>query len=309
MSLAFVYVTDEQGFELAMHSAMSLAMSQPFPCNVHIFCYRFSPKPGPAFRKGARKLKLNLVIDNIADEVLERHRTPGYVTKPALLKFLAIDRLVGRYDRIAYLDNDILVFDDLRIGEIEFGGSALAAVIDMDLSDTGWLRRPETPDYSAEIEARESYFNSGFLVVESRNWRSRELYRKYSAALDAHDLLCTYKIGCMSVDQCALNSVFRENWVRLPLSYNMQAGAKFTDSWKSSIVRHYCGKRKFIPIAPFRNDGRDIRHLNTIRRHLGHKRTLPPLLYEVLFRINAARNYPTAASVRRFLKAARARGL
>ena len=300
-------MTDESGFELALHSALSLAVSQPDPCVVHLFCYRFVPDLDTALPDGPGSL--TLIVEAIGDDALEQHQTFGHVTKPALLKLLAIERLVGTYDRIAYLDNDILVFGDLRIGSIAFGSSPIAAVLDIDLSETGWLRAWAPAEQHREIASAGSYFNSGFMVFESRNWHRDDFYGKYVAALDRHVDRCDYKLKCTSLDQCALNRAFEGCWVNLPLSYNMQAGGKFTTSWRSSVVRHYCGRRKFIPVSPFRSDSRDVRHLNEIRHRLGHRRMRLPLLYEALFRLNALRNYPRGSDVRRFLAAARRRGL
>ena len=307
MRCAFVYVTDEQGFELALHSALSLAISQPDPPTVHMFCYRFIPDLGRLLPRGAGSL--NLIIDGIGDERLEQHQTSGHVTTPSLLKLLAIDKLSGAYDRIMFLDNDVLVFQDLRIASLEFGTAPIAAVLDVDLSDTGWLRMSQPAALAEAIAGEAGYFNSGVMVFESRNWQGREFYDRYAHALDAHDAGCSYKIDCTSIDQCALNSTFRGNWLALPMSYNMQAGAKFAAPWRCSMVRHYCGRRKFIPLSLFRNDSRDVRHLNRIRRRLGHERASLPLLYEAMFRVNALRNYRANAGVRRFLHAARQRGL
>jgi hypothetical protein len=181
-----------------------------------------------------------------------------------------------------------------------FGRAPIAAVVDMDLSHTGVFRH--AAPMSAGGFRTSGYFNAGFMVFESRNWRGQEFREKYAAALDQHDICCVYKIDCTSIDQCALNVVFEDNWIKLPASYNMQGGAKFTASWKTASVRHYCGARKFLPISAFRNDGRDVRYLNTIRGALGMPRTPFPFLYEVLFRLNMARKFRSDFQMRQFLR-------
>jgi hypothetical protein len=87
----------------------------------------------------------------------------------------------------------------------------------------------------------------------------------------------------------------------------MQAGAKFTRWWKTAVVRHYCGPRKFIPISPLRNDSRDVRYLNEIRQAAGLSQTVLPAWYEILFRFNVIRKYRGDAPIRRFLGAIEAR--
>ncbi len=293
MKVAYVYVTDARGYDLMKHSAISLALSQPRPANVHVFCYQFMPGASDALAGGLKALKANVVIAPLSDPALEQHETCLHVTKPSLLKLLAVERLIDDYDRVVFLDNDLLIFDDLRIAELEFGSVPIAAVTDLDLTDAGWLRNSD--------DTGRGYFNSGYMVFESRNWRRGEFYAAYAAALDAHDQACPYKVSCTSIEQCALNVVFDRNWLRLPFEYNMQAGAKFTSPWQTAPVRHYCGSRKFVPVSPFRNDGRDVRYVNKIRHVLRLAGSSSPALHEMLFRINALRNYKGAAQVQAFL--------
>jgi lipopolysaccharide biosynthesis glycosyltransferase len=302
MKRAFVYVTDERGFELTRHSAASLALSQSEPCDIHIFCYHFSPRVPLRFSDAMAELRAKLIFHDIGDTAVEKHQTHGHVTTPTLLKPLAVAKLVSNYDRIVYLDNDMLVFDDLEIEAISFGRTPIAAVIDMDVSDTGWLRH--STGYRAAVggNLRGGYFNAGFMVFEAKNFDQEEINEKYADALDHHDIACPYKIDCTSVDQCALNIIFENNWTRLPASYNMQAGAKFTSDWKTAIVRHYCGARKFLPVSLFRNDGRDVHYLNRIRHAVGQPAIKYPFLFELAFQVNAVRKYRGDALIRQFLR-------
>jgi lipopolysaccharide biosynthesis glycosyltransferase len=303
MKRAFVYVTDECGFELARHSAASLALSQSEPCDIHIFCHQFSPTVPWQFASAMADLRAKLVFHDIGDTAVEEHQTHGHVTTPTLLKPLAVGKLVNDYDRIVYLDNDILVFDDLRVEKINFGRTPIAAVIDMDVSDTGWLRHSTGYLDFGVTNISGGYFNAGVMIFESKNLDLREVSETYADALDQHDMTCEYKIDCTSIDQCALNVTFKNNWTRLPASYNMQAGTKFTSEWKATMVRHYCGPRKFLPVSLFRNDGRDVRYLNKIRHAIGLPVTGYPFLYQLLFQVNAVRKYGSNALIRRLLRA------
>jgi lipopolysaccharide biosynthesis glycosyltransferase len=299
---AFVYVTDRSGYELAQHSAMSLVLSQPAPCAVQIFCYQFTPSPIAGFSELLAARGAILTVSPISNLAVEHHTTFGHVTTPTLLKLSAVAKLIRDYDRIIYLDNDILVFDDLKLGEVELGKYPIAAVIDMDLSATGVLRDTKWAAAGGKSENVGGYFNAGFMIFASENWQADSFLKDYAAALDEHELNCPYKLNCTSIDQCALNQTFERRWLKLPPSYNMQAGAKFTVSWKTAAVRHYCGNRKFVPVAAFRNDRRDTRHLNDIRRALGQPLILWPFLYEIPFRANTMRKYRSDALMRRFLR-------
>jgi lipopolysaccharide biosynthesis glycosyltransferase len=302
MKVCFAYVTDAKGFELAGLSIMSVAMSQPRPCHIHVFCYKFAPRPDRRLLDALTRLGAELSFSEIADVAVEQHPTHGHVTTPALLKLAAVAQLTADYDRIVYLDNDVLVFEDLKIGQLNFGAFPIGAVTDMDLTDTGALRNSSWRGASSRDQETGSYFNSGVMIFESANWRD-EFLDTYAQVLETHDHGCSYKLHCTSNDQCAANTAFRNNWLRLPTSYNMQAGAKFTDSWRTAVARHYCGPRKCVPLQPFRSDGRDVAYLNRIRRMLGQPTSRLGLLYDVLFWINRVRHHRGDTGMRNFLTA------
>lgn len=300
MRIALAYVTDERGFDLAVYSAMSIAISQRSCCDVHIFCYRFNPAQPEALARALALRGHGLALHPISDDAVEGHQTCGHVTTPSLLKITAVEVLIQVYDRVVYLDNDVLVFDDLNVAAIDFDGCPVAAVVDMDISRTGALRDAAWARPGATSRDISHYFNVGVMAFESSSWRGANYYDQYAASLHRHDIACRYKLSCTSIEQCALNEVFEDRWARLPARYNMQAGAKFTSAWKTALVRHYCGPRKFLPLSWFRNDARDVRLLNDIMRAAG----LPsrsPALFELPFRLNCLRHYASAASMRRFL--------
>jgi lipopolysaccharide biosynthesis glycosyltransferase len=302
MKVCFAYVTDKKGFELAGLSIMSVAMSQPRPCHIHVSCYKFAPRPDKRLLEALTRLGAELSFSEIADVALEQHSTHGHVTTPALLKLAAVAQLTREYDRVVYLDNDILVFEDLKIGHLNFGAYPIAAVTDMDLTATGALRHSSWLGASSRDQETGSYFNSGVMIFEAANWRD-EFLDVYAQVLETHDQGCSYKLHCTSNDQCAANTAFRNNWLSLPTSYNMQAGAKFTESWRTAAARHYCGPRKCVPLQPFRSDGRDVTYLNRIRRMLGQRTSRLGPLYDLLFWINRVRHHRGDTGMRNFLTA------
>lgn len=303
MKKAFAYVTDERGFELTAYSSIFLAFSQPGPVDIHFFCYRFVPKLSKKLSDLLERHQAVLAFHDIQDPVAENHPTSGHVTTPTLLKLLAVETLIDTYDLIVYLDSDILVFDRLNLESIGFQQRPMAAVIDMDLSATGALRHSvwSTPKGKAELG---DYFNAGVMVFQSATWLKGLFYDKYLKALNEHDIHCRYKLDCTSVDQCTLNYTFENNWAHLPLSYNMQAGAKFTPLWKNATVRHYCGTRKFMPLAPFRSDGREVRRFNEVDSLTSLLEVCRSVIFEGLFRLNRARNRRAASAMMRFLEVA-----
>jgi lipopolysaccharide biosynthesis glycosyltransferase len=302
MRIGFIYLTDSKGFDLAILSALSVGLSQPPPCHIHIFCYKFKAQLPKSLLEVVVRLGMHFSFDQVEDADAERHQTHGHVTTPTLLKLRAAAQLASDYDRLVVLDNDILVFQKLEINVIPFGAFPVAAVTDMDLSDTGMLRNTDWHSASSRTANTGDYFNAGMMIFATKNWRD-EFLEKYSAGLNTHDIECHYKIRCTSIDQCALNSTFAREWVKLSASYNMQAGAKFTRSWKTAPVRHYCGPRKFVPLAAFRNDGRDIKYLNVIHGMVGRPTSKLALAYGLLHCLNSIRNYRSSSPMRNFIVA------
>ena len=298
---ATVYVTDAQGFDLAIISAASIGLSRSGPCDIIIFCHKFTAQPQPRLSAELLQRGIRLLFRQIEDTAVDHHETHKHVTTPSLLKLRAVANLVSEYDRIVFLDNDVLTLQDLKLQELELGAYPIAAVIDMDISNTGAQRHNDwrTPvSRSGDIDC---YFNSGVMIFESSNWRN-EFLAQYAEALDEHDRGCVYKIDCTSIDQCALNSVFKNNWMQLPIGYNMQASAKFTGKWETAFIRHYCGSRKFLPLSPFRSDGKDVRHLNAIHHLLGRRTTRWGVIYQMLYSLNRIRRFRSALSIRKFLR-------
>jgi lipopolysaccharide biosynthesis glycosyltransferase len=300
MNVCFVYVTDRQGFDLATLSALSLGMSQPAPCHIRIFCHKFDPQPSKDMSEAVAKLGIDLSFSPVEDAAAEQHQTHGHVTTPTLLKLRAVETLVSDYDRVVFLDNDILVFKDLKIDKLDFGTSPIAAVADMDLADTGVLRNSDWRNDPRQAADVGSYFNAGFLVFEASNWHN-DFLAAYEIALDRHDHGCPYKINCTSIDQCALNVVFEDDWLRLSPTYNMQASSKFTESWKTAAVRHYCGPRKYVPLSFFRSDKRDVDYLNAINRLLGRPTSNLAPMYELFHALNRIRNHRNSGPIRDLL--------
>lgn len=309
MRTAFAFVTDERGFDLAMHSAASVALTQKRPSDIHVFCHQFDPPQASRLSSAFARVDSRLAFQHIQDEAVEHHKTHGHVTTPTLLKLSAIDCLIEGYDRVAYLDNDVLVFERLPIETINFGSAPLAAVVDMDVSDLGVHRDLHSDQPVSAGSICQGYFNAGVLIFECEKLADGYYTQRYRAALEEHRRKCTFKLNCTSIDQCALNIAFDERWISLPLSYNMQAGAKYTEAWRSALVRHYCGTRKFMPVSWFRNDARDVLLLNRVRRLLGRPAVGMPTLHELLFRLNIARKYRDDLTMRRFLRAVEASGL
>jgi hypothetical protein len=107
------------------------------------------------------------------------------------------------------------------------------------------------------------------MLSDCRIWCKQPWLRPlYDYHLKAHAISCDYKLNCVTTDQCVFNRVFEYTWKRLPLSFNLQGCALFTEHWEHAPVRHYVGPRKFLPVRRWRTDNRDLSLLTEIRASL-----------------------------------------
>lgn len=102
-------------------------------------------------------------------------------------------------DRVLYLDSDMIVTQDLsNLFELDMQGYPVAAVEDL----------PTTSDE----------FNAGLLLIDNKKWREEDVVNQL------FDLTAQHHHEVYG-DQGILNLAFRDNWYRLPLTYNLQVGS------------------------------------------------------------------------------------
>lgn len=281
MRSAVVYVTDEKGYELARHAATSFILTQAGFQDVYLFCHNFLPNPSDQLVEVGRKHGVRVHINPIANPLNET--THSQISKTHFLKMEAVDRIAQAYDRILYVDYDILFFEEIFLEKVNLEGLPVGAIY--DIAETGCLTNPNFIENCRQNNRSPHYFNSGLMLFDSSKW-NHELKSQFLQLSLEHKLNCDYKENCHLNDQCSFNRLFENNWKRLPLNFNVQGCAKFTARWGRAPVRHYQGPRKFLPVRPWRNDARDMRLIKSIRQALGYKGGwYPPS--NILFGFNA----------------------
>ena len=120
-------------------------------------------------------------------------------------------------DRLIYIDSDTLVLGDLNeLWQTDLKGKLVAAVENL------------SPTACQDIGfARTEYFNSGLLLMDLDGWRKEKIHQQVSeyARDNAHRL--------QYVDQCSLNAVLKDRWLRLGPDWNQQS-----DIYKVVIKYH-----------------------------------------------------------------------
>lgn len=110
-------------------------------------------------------------------------------------------------DRVIYLDCDMVVRNSLeQLWNTDLGLYTIAAVQD-DVTDG--IKEAVT------LNPEEQYFNAGMLLIDLKKWREQKIEDKCLAFIKEMNGRVIHH------DQGVLNGVFRNNWYRLPVEYNL----------------------------------------------------------------------------------------
>lgn len=175
--------------------------------HIHIVCASLSEESQEIFRRFESETVHIHILRQDADRFANLHvfEEDSYcvATPAALLKFV-LPELLTDYDRVLYLDGDLLVREDLtQLFHTELGDAYLAAVTD---SGTMYLRNKIR-------ESVQHYFNSGVMLLNLAQMRKdnlTEVLIRAKAELNDSSLM----------DQNVFNCVCDGRTVRLPVRYN-----------------------------------------------------------------------------------------
>lgn len=151
-----------------------------------------------------RNAEVKIIECNLSE--LKKYSEINYYVSPsALLKFL-IPNLISEYERILYIDGDVLVRKDITdIFETDIDGYYAAAVADFaGMFAYKFHTRLKLP----------RYFNTGVLLLNAKRLRAEHMDEKLFACKAAHP-----EYQCM--DQDVFNVVFKNEVKFLPHKYNV----------------------------------------------------------------------------------------
>lgn len=125
---------------------------------------------------------------------------------------LFIEKAFPQYDKVIYLDCDVVVLTDIaKLYDIELGDNLLGAVFEQNT-----FRDENFSNYVKDIIGipPETYFNSGVMVMnlkEFRNFRVQESFLQ---------LLINYNFDCLAPDQEYINLICHGRVKYLPTGWN-----------------------------------------------------------------------------------------
>lgn len=177
-----------------------------------------------------------------AREVIRQHQdklyTRLYFTQAVYIR-LFISDILTQYDKLMYLDCDLIIQGDISaLFHADTKDAVLAGVTDQGMA----YHREHTPDYALYCEQKlglnklHTYINSGVLVINAALWREQQ---------------CTSE--CLSVleklreplypDQDVVNVVFKGKIHYLPTSWNVTRDGDPDPNVQPEII-HYTGELK-----------------------------------------------------------------
>lgn len=110
-------------------------------------------------------------------------------------------------ERVLYMDSDMLVLDNiLDLWNFDLGDNIIGAVQDLVSMKS---------KVTVGLHSSDDYFNAGLLLIDLAKWRKSKIGYKCLQFIEAHNGQVIHH------DQGVLNGLLHNQWVRLPLKYNV----------------------------------------------------------------------------------------
>lgn len=200
------------GMAVSGRSALEHASSN---VNFWVICQDFTDDDKDKLSQSWSHERLGKIsfVDISRDRLVNFRSTSYLKSKVAYARYYVAD-FFPHLMRCVYLDTDLLVMRDLaEVMTLNLGGKAMAAVLDVGVrvnQDEGKMQQARLGLSSAE-----TYFNSGFLVLDLDYWRENNVTSKIiDISIEKKDILD-------SQDQDALNIIFDGNVLFLDSSWNV----------------------------------------------------------------------------------------
>ena len=197
-----VLITDENYLYPTIVTVTSILINKAHDTKykIHIFCNSLSEKS----KKLLSSIDSCLDIISFENEFSEFVGTHQHVSATALLKFKIADKF-PEYDKILYLDTDIIIQHDLSdLFNININGKYAAVVKDM----AGMLLQ-----HTEKLLDLDNYFNSGMMLLNIKKMRQEKITEKliyYKVHKDVNRFM----------DQDCFNAVFGKKVIYLTCKYN-----------------------------------------------------------------------------------------
>jgi lipopolysaccharide biosynthesis glycosyltransferase len=213
-----------------------------------------------AARRGIT-LRHDIDVSSVRDIVIRQSR----LSTATLMKLLLPQHLAGEYEKILYLDADLVVEDDVTsLFGLDMGGFAIAAVPTgrtwahvTDRERAWWLKHFRELGMTAPYR----YFNTGVMLIDVATWNRQELTRRTVEFIRQNPDVCYLP------DEDALNAVLDGKLLEVSPIWNTRpAGIQGGGSGDlEPVIVHFIGPVK--PWMRFRKNKGLFQHSDAYRRY------------------------------------------
>ena len=125
-----------------------------------------------------------------------------------------IASLFPEYDKVIYLDSDLVVLGDIsKLYEIDLGGNILGGTLEEFVYNTPEFRRYALDAVGVDPK---DYINAGMIVIDLERFREERIEEKFV------ELITRYNFDTIDPDQAYLNFLCRGKIKMLPLGWNKE---------------------------------------------------------------------------------------
>lgn len=175
-------------------------------------------------------------LPSVLDDAPQSYR----INLSSYLRLFVPTTFADDYDRILYLDSDILLRggDLSRLLRVELADDHPIAAVRTSHQRGNQLK--EMPEFKALGQEPAPYFNAGILVIDVPRWEAEEVLAKSLELMAARpDVLKMH-------DQSVLNIILRDKWSELSVVWNWMYSGRFSYLLESCdpFVLHFAGRIK-----------------------------------------------------------------
>lgn len=157
----------------------------------------------------AEKLHLNLSVVYVDDTKLGAFDETDRITRATWIRVLIPQLISSEYQRMLYLDCDVVVVEPLdSLFNTEMGDFAVAAVLN------GYSKVNDSEKLRLDMPKEAPYFNTGVLLIDLARWQKRD----YSDSILDYAKNNTDKLKF--ADQSAINFICRNDILSISETYN-----------------------------------------------------------------------------------------
>lgn len=201
----------------AQHAAVAMASvlcNTNVPQRMHFFVIddNIDAENKEKMSLSVSKLGGRLSFVEADEEALSNVFVSGNLTRAAYFRLDIPNIVPSTIDKIIYIDCDLLVLQNVEeLWETDLQGKPIAAAEDFGIISSKGKSAEKIKNLAWEKEY--SYFNSGVLLIDVKQWRDKQYAEKLLGLVSTRSF--------RHHDQDALNYLFMNNWAKLDLRWNV----------------------------------------------------------------------------------------